>query len=603
MFEASKFKKRYQLLVPYIKDKELIKKLVNDKEFYTFYQKEIKEVTMFISNLKKLYSEEEIEKILFSELNIDNPKSINFTIFRVKQAINNSKMFDDGKIDVLKTISWAELKKMTNVYDTIFKMCFDKYNPDNLKAGYYELSFLFEASENEDTKKRLLEMAKSKQLEFLVSFLKDLNECKIASSDLDHLFNEDKEKLLINPKTKEKLGEVNYKKLIRFYYKGASLTEKENIKLLIEHENYELIDDILHLNRDYRFSRYVKKEEVDKDIFSLYNVYDTEILSIILSHMGINNRLNLEYLDNLRYSISNDKYETFYNENKDLIDLLSKLSYDSFSKCSIEEKKKLYTYAKSLDEDKKKALLPAIETLNQGIKELYQEEYCETFNKATSIIDKAEEREVKDSSGKKHKVAVYELKDEEPFTFLITVMHHKARLDFQNMYGRPAHKLTIDDPSNFTKDLRGGSEIISTSMINEQFIDTFVGDQADVMYAFSSLKKEDIIAIAHEDAGLPPKIEENQSLFPRGVPTSPSDLIRTSARNRSYNEIAIRRKEEDGTRVMPTAIICYDRINDTSIKHAQYFNIPIVVINTKTYRNLKHYTKPLEEQDTNNRHR
>jgi hypothetical protein len=140
-------------------------------------------------------------------------------------------------------------------------------------------------------------------------------------------------------------------------------------------------------------------------------------------------------------------------------------------------------------------------------------------------------------------------------------------------------------------------------MINEQFIDTFVGDQADVMYAFSSLKKEDIIAISHEDAGLPPKIEENQSLFPRGVPTSPSDLMRTSARNRSYNEIAIRRKAEDGTRVMPTAIICYDRINDTSIKHAEHFNIPIVVINTKTYRNLKHYTKPLEEQDANNRHR
>ena len=38
---------------------------------------------------KVLYSEEEIEKILFNELNIDNPKSITFTIFRVKQVINN----------------------------------------------------------------------------------------------------------------------------------------------------------------------------------------------------------------------------------------------------------------------------------------------------------------------------------------------------------------------------------------------------------------------------------------------------------------------------------------------------------------------------------
>ena len=100
MFEASKFKKRYPLLVPYIKDKELIKKLVNDKEFYTFYQKEIEEVTSFISNLKRLYSEEEVSKILFNELNIDTPKSISFTIFSVKQAISNSQMLDDGNIDV-----------------------------------------------------------------------------------------------------------------------------------------------------------------------------------------------------------------------------------------------------------------------------------------------------------------------------------------------------------------------------------------------------------------------------------------------------------------------------------------------------------------------
>ena len=49
---------------------------------------------------------------------------------------------------------------------------------------------------------------------------------------------------------------------------------------------------------------------------------------------------------------------------------------------------------------------------------------------------------------------------------------------------------------------------------------------------------------------------------------------------------------------MPTAILCYDKINDISIRHAEYFKIPIIVINTKTYRNLKNFTKTEEKENS-----
>ena len=180
-------------------------------------------------------------------------------------------------------------------------------------------------------------------------------------------------------------------------------------------------------------------------------------------------------------------------------------------------------------------------------------------------------------------------------TFLITVMHNKARDGFLNMYGRPAHKLTINDPSNFCKDLEGGSEIISTSMIDDRFIDTFVGPDADVMYIFSDLESQDILSICHEDAGFPPKIEDNLDLFPRNIPMGPEELMRETINNRDYNEIAIKRKRNEKTRVMPTAILCYDKINDASIRHAEYFNVPIIVINTKKYKALKNYTEAKEK--------
>lgn len=70
--------------------------------------------------------------------------------------------------------------------------------------------------------------------------------------------------------------------------------------------------------------------------------------------------------------------------------------------------------------------------------------------------------------------------------------------------------------------------------------------------------------------------------------------MRETIRNNDYNEIAIRRKRLNGTRIIPTAILCYDEINDISIKHAEYFNIPIVVIKTKTYELLQHYTDKKE---------
>ena len=230
------------------------------------------------------------------------------------------------------------------------------------------------------------------------------------------------------------------------------------------------------------------------------------------------------------------------------------------------------------------------------MRDLYRVEYADRFNKAQTIIDASTEQEITDSKGKKHNVRVYELKDEQPFSFLITVMHHKARLNTMNMYNRPAHKLTIDNPQNFCRDLNGGSEIISTSMINERFIDTFVGPYADVMYIFSEIEPDDVLGICHEDGTYPPQIDEERDLFSRSNPMGPDELMRETIANRNYNEIAIKRKRKDGTRVMPTAILCYDKVNDVSLRHAEFFNIPIIIINTKTYRNLAHYTDVLEEK-------
>lgn len=600
MFETKKFKKKYPLLTEFITDKKKMKKFLEDKNLYELYLQENETLDKFITNIKKVYNSEKVENIVMDIINAKDYKKLKIVSYNLNQFISWYKSYN-GNLDSINEIDWLIIENKGQKFngfeieEITLNMCFVNNYKNPIYINNHDIKDIFIRTNSLVTKRKLYSLLKNNNLDFFVFIMNKLSKYNIEIENIDSIFESEVDDRIYNPEITNKMSEQDFLRLIIYYFDIANKREKEIINNLIDAKNYELISDILHLKSRKSFFDLVKADEIDKDLLSLKNINVYQIYNILYDILSPKEKLDIEYLNNLSYSIGRDNYDEFYQKHKDLLDLLTKIHYENFCKLTKEEQKSIYTYIKSLTQDKKNILIEEIKQINLELRTLYRNEYLKVVKNSDNIINKAEDKEVKDTRGKKHNIRVYELKDEEPFTLLITVMHNKARDRFLNMYGRPAHKLTIDDPSNFCKDLKGGSEYISASMISDNFIETFVGPNADVMYVFSDLETEDFINICHKDAALPPKIEENVDLFLEISPVGPRELMIKTKHNRDYNEIAIRRKRKDNTRIMPMAILCFDKINDTSIKHAEYFNIPIIVINTKTYKNLKYYTETKEE--------
>lgn len=597
MFEKSKFNKKYPLLEQYVYDKKLMKKLINDSNFCSFYNKNKNLLIDFINKLKLIYNEEKTFEIFLDYLENFNAETFLEVSNNLNKFIKYVKEYDNELLEVIRNIDWQKIIQTSylDIEETAIDLVFNKYYTKSIKIKNIDVSELYN-SQSIGIKKCLLELAKNNNLDFFAFVVEELGKYDIKIKNLNDIFNVEINDKLYSEKTRERLGEKNFTRLIVFCFNNAYKGDILVINKLLEADNYDLIVDLLNFDSSYSFSRYVKDEEYDKDIFSLNNIESYDILKIICNYISPEIKLDIEYLNNL-HSISVKIYETFYEKHKEALDLLQNLHYEKFKNLSIEQQKKIYKYVKSLDDDEKTLLVRELEKINVELRILYKEEYASKFSQANLILDKAKERNVLDSQGRNHNIKIYELKNEEPFSFLITVMHHQARLYTVNMYNRPPHKLTIDNPENFCKDLNGGSEIISTSMIDQTFIDTFVGALADVMYIFSDIESNDILGICPEDGAYPPIIDKKIDLFSKSKPIGPDELMIMTRLNRNYNEISIKRKREDGTRIMPTAILCYDKINDVSLKHAEYFNIPIVVIKTNTYRNLAGFTNNMDESE------
>ena len=605
MFEIGKLKKKYPLLFGYVKDRQLISKLINDSKFSEFYKEEEESISSFISALKLVYSDIEVSNIIINLIEKSSYYNFSSSINNFLKYIQYIKKYNNGNIDILIGIKWDEINKIYSgdIEKQVLALCFKKYYLKPIYINNVDILTIFLKTDSFEIKEQLLNMVKSNNLDFFASIITELQKQGINIENLDKIIDYKINENLFSEKTKAMLGEKAYNNFILRYFgnKGISFTDKKIIDRILEVENYELLSDLINNSGDYPFSRAMTESEASNDIFSLSKLKTNDIRIIINNYLSQDLRLNFRYLYYLKNSISNTTLcDELYNKHSEVLSLLERISYDTFSKLSIEEQKEIYKYIKSLDEMQKKSIIEEIKEINDEISNLYKKEYSKTFKTAESIIDKASAKQVEDSKNEKHNVNVYELKDDEEFTFLITVMNKRYRDEVLNMYGRPAHRATIEDPSNFCQDLSGGAEIISTSMINDKYIMTFSGFNADIMYLFSDVDASDIISICPEDGGYPPQIDETRELFYRTNPVSPNEFInetQSTGRN-NYNEIAIRRKKSNGKKIMPSAILCFDKINDESIKHAEYFGIPIVLINTKTYKYLKNVTEYIEEENT-----
>ncbi len=190
-------------------------------------------------------------------------------------------------------------------------------------------------------------------------------------------------------------------------------------------------------------------------------------------------------------------------------------------------------------------------------------------------------------------IPIYDLKGL-PFSFLSTTIDHRSSYRYgPHEKGMETSRKVLEDPSVWTKrrdeaekavgfgtnnsDARG--DTISTSFWSERNINSRVF--GDLIYGFENVQADSIISVHEGDGGTSNMAGREETKL------SSPDAIKELATNRAqtlYNEVCLRRYSENGMPKRPDYIIVENgRITKESLRHAKYFDIPIVNVERSVY--------------------
>ena len=192
-------------------------------------------------------------------------------------------------------------------------------------------------------------------------------------------------------------------------------------------------------------------------------------------------------------------------------------------------------------------------------------------------------------------ISVYDLKGI-PFSLLSTTIDYKIGSEGKpGGLGTETFRRVLEDPSVWAqrrdeaekesgfgagkRNARGNT--ISTSYWNsERNIGGHV--PGDLIYGFESVRADSIISI-HDGDGMTGNMQGDGETE-LGDPDEIRHLETPSTNNASYNEVLLRRYSENGMPKKPDYIIVEDgRITEESLRHAKYFDIPILNIERLAY--------------------
>lgn len=173
-------------------------------------------------------------------------------------------------------------------------------------------------------------------------------------------------------------------------------------------------------------------------------------------------------------------------------------------------------------------------------------------------------------------------------------------VDFRHESHHHAHWLSqknIQDPSHWAKSLEeakqsskwgstsGESNTISTSFLSPMTVDVvFKGGRSSLVYGFSHIEAGTIKYIHGRD-GVTPNMRDDDliDLWP-GDMNSAKNRVALEEKTKEHDEIQLGRYSEAGEPKKPDYIVVKDgKITDITLKHAAFWHIPIININTKEY--------------------
>lgn len=131
-----------------------------------------------------------------------------------------------------------------------------------------------------------------------------------------------------------------------------------------------------------------------------------------------------------------------------------------------------------------------------------------------------------------------------------------------------------------TNDNARGDTISASYTNSEQNFDTRVS--GELVYGFCQVEADSVLAVVNGDGGT-----TNMAGTLETTISNPDefDILEGSGSTKGYNEVLLRRYSENGMPKRPDYILAENgKITETMLKHAEYFGIPIINLDTEAYR-------------------
>lgn len=346
----------------------------------------------------------------------------------------------------------------------------------------------------------------------------------------------------------DKIKEKIYDKEVEKYSDGLFLITKKIVNLYDKKENYSLL-------LTDNMKKYIIKEMINnsKNMHDVFYKYDTlKMRNILIDRYFKDIPLNflknlnvmIQYNDSLNNKILDEKRTNIYKK----ILNFENLNYD--------ERKELYYVCAKYE----------------NLVELFYDDYrkCRD-NTYNNLIDLAINPKkmynlLSIEKTKKYGVPIYELNGENFYAFVHITGPYKY------------------NPNFYVEAWKEGLyDSVSLSFIGNNNITTFGDPKESIAFGFSKLDYKRIIHLRNSDSfSNYNSMDDCFSDYIQKMYT-PANLIKET---RGYNEIVYQEKSRNIKldTIVPDYVMCYDEVTDIDINVAKYYNLPIVLINTKKYK-------------------
>ena len=385
------------------------------------------------------------------------------------------------------------------------------------------------------------------------------------------------------------IGDETLKKLYA-RDKFSDKTEAKKIFEIASFGNYELIQDIINYDI-YNFNfKNIPTSDMQKQLLEI-NCYNKNKV-FLNKYFGIAEE-DVHYIKLFLNAISkvNSLPDDFKEKYSSILQLINQIL--------VSNDEKLIAISKTMNLDKKDEYKKLIESCEIDGNEILKNHFVNDLKtKNQQIVSTAKHKEITTKDGKN--INVYELSGQ-PFTMLVHVI-----VNYKMSVNNSFVSQIINNPENWDK-INGGNNHISTSLISDKYMVTYskvIPNNNDIiMFGFNNLTYDCVKFTDIIDVGIDRNASTDINYNTRNrflmaninTVTIVDDLMEKTVElnlkkqpgKRLWNEVGLSRIDKTtGMKIKPNFIVCMDAISENSIKAAQYFNIPIYLINRKYYPEL-----------------